>query len=76
MVKTAEQMILELYTVMLGVPNSDEKGMKGDVKEIKDQLKALNGAVKTNTTWRRALCWAMGLSLPAIGVTVTHIFFG
>jgi len=61
MEKTTDQMVRELYTVILGVNNTDEKGMVYTVKKIERHLNALNGTVKSNTAWRKALCWAVGI---------------
>jgi len=73
--KTSEQMIQELYTVTLGVPNTADKGMAKQVSEIDKHLKELNGAVKTNTTWRKAFCWALGFMATFMGV-FAGIYFG
>ena len=67
-IMNTEDMIKELYTVMLGVPDTDDRGMAGDCREIKKQLKELNGSVKTNTTWRKAFCWALGLMATGFGI--------
>ena len=73
--KTTEQMIADLYTIMLGVPGTDEGGMSERSKEmvkrcvsIENHLKELNGAVTRNTTWRKAFCWALGLVSGGFGV--------
>jgi len=67
MQKTPEQMIQELYTVTLGVPNTSDKGMAQDLKDIEKHLRELNGSVKTNTTWRKALCRVMGAMVTGFG---------
>ena len=66
--KTPEEMIGELYTVILGVPGTEEGGMAERSKKmaercesIESHLKQLNGKVQANTTWRRAMCWVMGI---------------
>jgi len=59
--KTTEQMIQELYTVILGVPNTSDSGMAGKISQIEDQLRKLNSNVQMNTSWRKALCWAIGI---------------
>jgi len=66
--KTSEQMIQELYTVTLGVPDTENKGMAGDLKEIKEHLKELNGKVTSNTTWRKAMVWAIGVIGTGLGI--------
>jgi len=73
MQKTSDDMIKELHTVVFGVPGTDEKGMAKQVNDIGKDLRILNGAVKTNTTWRKALCWSLGiLTAAGIGV-ILHI---
>ena len=58
--KTPEQMLTELYTVILGVPSTGEKGMAKLVYDMEKHLRDLNGCVKTNTAWRKAMVWIMG----------------
>ena len=38
---TQEKMIQELYTTLLGVKGTDEKGLVGDVKEAFKEIKSL-----------------------------------
>jgi len=71
--KTPEQMIQELYTVILGVPNTADMGMAKQIRDIDKQLRQLNGAVKTNTTWRKALCWTIGIIVAAGAGFFYHI---
>ena len=58
--KTKEQ-IQQIFTVLLGVPNTDDKGMAGLCRKMEKHLAELNGKVNTNTTWRKAMCWVMGI---------------
>lgn len=49
MAKTQEQMIQELYQVIVGIPqNPDDNGLIGDIKDICDKLDALNGKTRGN----------------------------
>ena len=73
MQKTSDDMIRELYTVVLGVPATGEKGMAQLVYDIEKHLVELNGAVRTNTTWRKALCWTMGILVAAATGIFIHI---
>ena len=66
--KPIEQMIQELYTVILGVPDTGEQGMATLVYQIEKHLRTLNGEVRANTTWRKAICWTLGLLIPLVGV--------
>jgi len=74
MQKTTDDMIKELYTVVLGVPATGEKGMAKLVYDIEKHLNEINGAVRTNTTWRKALCWTMGGIATALGIIAIHVF--
>ena len=75
-IKTPEDMIQQIYTVMLGVPDTEDTGMAGDIKEVKRDLKKLNGAVKTNTTWRKAFCWALGIVGTGVGILAGWVIVG
>ena len=75
MQKTTDDMIKELYTVVLGVPATGEKGMAKLVYDIEKHLDELNGSVRTNTTWRKAFCWALGFLATFMGVFL-GIYFG
>jgi len=65
--KSLAEMIGELYAVTMGVPGTEEKGIVGDVREIKKELKELNGCVKTNTAWRKAFCFLIPTLAAALG---------
>ena len=76
MVKSTEDMIKELYTVVLGVPATGEKGMAKLVYDIDQHLRELNGSVKTNTTWRKAICWILGIITTALVTTIIFVLSG
>ena len=73
--ETQLEMIQKIYTVILGVPETDNKGMAGDMKEVKEHLKQLNGKVNTNTTWRKAMCWGFPILVGVVGY-LFHLLFG
>jgi hypothetical protein len=73
MMKSTDEMIRELHTVVLGVPGTDEKGIAKQVNDIERDLRTLNGAVKTNTSWRKALCWVLGIVVAAGTGVMLHI---
>ena len=58
--KTNEEKITEIHTVLLGVPGTKDNGVVGNLKRMGKQLDILNGAVKTNTAWRKAMVWIIG----------------
>ena len=64
--KSPEQMIQELYTAVLGVPGTEDKGMAKQISDIEEHLRELNGDVKTNTTWRKGFCWGFGIMVPVL----------
>lgn len=49
------KLLTELKTVLVGMDGTDDKGMAGDLKDIKVHLEILNGSVKANTAWRKVL---------------------
>jgi len=71
--KSTDDMIKELHTVVFGVLGTDEKGMAKQVNDIEKNLRILNGAVKTNTTWRKTLCWIIGIITAAGTGVFIHI---
>ena len=73
MQKTTDDMIKELYTVVLGVPSTGEKGMAKLVYDIEKHLNNLNGAVRTNTTWRKAMCWSAGIFAAGVIGCFIHV---
>ena len=55
-----DELLVELRTAVLGVKGSEEKGIAGDVSDIKDSLGKLNGsqrklATKVNILWGVAI---------------------
>ena len=72
--KTLAEMIGELYAVTIGVPGTDDRGIVGDVRQIKKELKQLNGAVKTNTAWRKAFCFIIPGLAAALGFVAGAVF--
>ena len=75
-VEDRDRYLTELRMAILGIENTEEKGMAGDIKEIKDQLKKQNGKINKNRVG------LVGLACLLIGVgifeatDVIHIFGG
>ena len=71
-----DELLIELKTAVVGMKDTDEKGMVGDVKEIKDTLKKQNGRIRKNTIAIASLV----SFLTGLGILewqdVTHIFGG
>ncbi len=44
-----DQMLQEVHQGIYGVKESDDKGLVGDLREVKDTVKELNGRVRFNT---------------------------
>lgn len=59
--KSTDDMIKEVWTVLLGVSGTEAGGMVQDVRDIAKGLKILNGYVQKNTAWRKAISWVVGL---------------
>jgi len=73
--KTMEQMVQELYTVMLGIPGTSEKGACQKITEIERHLREINGEVQKNTAWRKAFVWLIGFIITFLGI-ITGMVFG
>ena len=59
--KPQREMIRELYQAVIGIPeNPDDNGLIGDVKEIKDQLRVVNGKTRKNEIRSKVNQWAIG----------------
>ena len=55
-----DELLTQLKTVMVGVENTEEKGLVGDVKDILEMVREQNGrqrrlATKVNILWGIAL---------------------
>jgi len=69
-----DQYLIELYTAVLGVPGTDDKGMAGDIKELEKHTKRQNGRISKNTIYIVALFGLMaGLGLLE-GTGIIHLF--
>ncbi len=49
LIEEINEVTIELRVVLLGVPNTEDKGMAGDIKELKNQLLRQNGRIRKNT---------------------------
>jgi len=59
---TTEQKINMIYQAVVGVPeNPCDNGLIGECREMKEQLRKLNGSVAKNTTARKIGVWAAGI---------------
>jgi len=48
---TTREIIQALYQSVVGIPsNPDDNGLIGDIKEIKEQIKQVNGRTRQNET--------------------------
>lgn len=74
--KSTDDMIKEVWTVLLGVPGTEEGGMAQDVKDTAKELKKINGKVTTNTTWRKAHNWMIGLIATGLGTAIFLMIAG
>jgi len=72
--KTPEQMIQELYIVLLGVPGTAEKGACQKIIDIEQHLREMNGKIQSNTAWRKALVWIVGFMLAFLGIIGGMVF--
>ena len=71
-----DELLIELRTAIVGIKNTDMKGMVGDIKEINDNIKKQNGRIRKNTIAIIALV----SFLTGLGIlewqNIIHIFGG
>jgi len=72
--KSQEEMMADLYVVMMGIPGTDDRGLVGDVKDIKNDVRRINGDTHTNTAWRKAFCFIIPVMAAGLGFCVARIF--
>ena len=71
-----DELLIELKTAVVGLKDTDEKGIVGDIKDIKDALKKQNGRVRKNTTCLVAtISFLAGLGILELS-DIIHIFGG
>jgi len=73
MTKEDSKKIDEMHTVLLGVKGTEDTGVVGQIKDIADQVKETNGCVRTNTAWRKAHTWLIGIAITVIIIVVTQL---
>jgi len=66
--KSNKDLITEIHTVLLGVPGTKDNGVVGNLRRIEKQLATLNGAVNTNTAWRKAIIWIIGAMITGFAI--------
>ena len=75
--KTQEQILLEIYHVVVGIPeNPYDNGIVGDITEMKNLFKDLNGQVAKNTMFRKIGTWITGALVLAILSLLVTLFTG
>ncbi|MBA7637629.1 hypothetical protein ES703_45275 [subsurface metagenome] len=68
------QEIIKIKTILLGVPESEDMGLYGEVRDMKKLQKEINGTVRSDHAWVGALRWTVGLlALALIGAVTTGI---
>lgn len=66
--------IKEIRIVLLGVPETEDMGLYGEVRDLIKLVRTLNGTVKSDHAWVAALKWVVGLlALALIGTITTGI---
>ena len=64
----------EIRIVLLGVPETKDMGLYGEVRDLMKLVRTLNGTVKSDHAWVSALKWVVGfLALALIGTITTGI---
>jgi len=72
--KETRQMIVELYQAVIGIPeNYDDNGLIGDVKEIRADLKKVNGRTRANEIRSKVNQAIIGMTILGAGGGITKI---
>ena len=66
--KTEKQLIQELHQGLYGIPNTEEKGLCGDVKELVKEVRNQNTRIRKNEK-KIAYIWGILVGLGAAGGT-------
>jgi len=77
--KSQEQLIWEVHQGMFGVDGSDEKGLVGDMKETKEDVKKQNGRVtkiEGRIKYMYGLIIGAALAGGGIGASIGRLFDG
>lgn len=64
--KTQEQLVQETHQGMFGVPGTEDKGLVGDVREIKREVKATNSRVAKLENKQRYM-WGVMVGAAGLG---------
>ena len=74
--KTQAVKIQEIYTALLGVPDTDNRGIAGDIRDINKRLAVLNEgqgkqniAIEKNTTRIHIIYWSGGILFSSGSIT-------
>ena len=66
--KTEKQLIQELHQGLYGIPNTEEKGLCGDVKELVKEVRNQNTRIRRNEK-KVAYIWGILVGLGVAGGT-------
>jgi len=73
-VERRDELLIKLATCVVGIENTDDKGMAGDLKEVRKHLEILNGQVSKNTQFRKLGIWISGVIITAVLTLLVKIF--
>ena len=69
-----EKLINELHQAVLGVPGTDDTGMAGDIKEMRDDQREQNGRILRNTIYRKITVGIGGMLALAFILHLTGVY--
>ena len=67
-IRTNKELLLELYQGLYGIPDTEEKGLCGDVKELVREVKLQNTRIRKSEK-RIAYIWGILIGLGIAGGT-------
>lgn len=70
--KTPEQLHLEVHQAVLGIPGTEDRGIVGDVKEIKEAVRAQNHRLRKNENKVWYILGMVAVLASGVGVALFH----
>lgn len=68
-----DKLAQETHQALLGIKGTDDNGLVGDVKEMKSEMKKLNGKVQGNTIRSKVNQAIIGLTILGAGGGITKV---
>ncbi len=71
--RTTKETVEAIYTILLGEPGTGAGGAIGKLNKIEEHMAQINGAVRTNTIWRKVAAWAIATIFTALIMLIAYL---